>query len=247
MTGNRRVRLLALLLVAASPAVTLSMPQGGPPPQGAPIAEAMRGHFDRALEVHGAVVRGDVRAAGTHAEALAAQLEQGPKAGSPTAFGVLTEAAQAVRGASDVLAAAQATATMLGACGRCHRVSRVTPQFPAVSRIEPRDLAGKMQAHKAAADQLLLGLMVPSDVAWRTGAQALATAPMLGSDRPLDATLQPRLAATEEQLRRLAAEAVQVTDPRRREAFYAQFLAACADCHRAHRPRGAAGESGRWE
>jgi len=238
VTGDPRVRWLALFLMAASPAVALSEPQAGPPVQGAPVAETMRGHFDRALEVHGAVIRGDVRAAGTHAEALAAQLEQAPKVGSPTAFGVLIEAAHAVRGASDVLSAAQATAAMLGACGRCHRVSRVTPQFPAVSRAEPRDLTGKMQAHKAAADQLLLGLTVPSDVAWRTGAQALATAPMLGSDRPLDATLQPRLAATEEHLRGLASEAAQVADPRRREAFYAQFLAACADCHRAHRPQG---------
>lgn len=238
MTGDGRVRWLAFILLMAWPAVALSVPQAGAPVQGAQVAEAMRGHFDRALEVHGAVIRGDVRAAGTHAESLAAQLEQGPKAGSPTAFGALLEAARAVRGATDVLAAAQATATMLGACGRCHRVSRVTPQFPAVSRIEPRDLAGKMQAHKAAADQLLLGLIVPSDIAWRTGAQALATAPMLGSDLPLDATLQPRLAATQEQLRRLASEAVQVADPRRREVFYAQFLAACADCHRAHRPRG---------
>ena len=238
MTGDGRVRWLAFILLAALPAMAPSAPQAGSPAQGAAVAEAMRGHFDRALEVHGAVIRGDVMAAGTHADALAAQLERGPKAGSPTAFGALLEAAHAVRSAPDVLAAAQATAAMLGACGRCHRVSRVTPQFPAVPRIEPRDLAGKMQAHKAAADQLLLGLMIPSDVAWQTGALALATAPMLGSDLPLDATLQPRLAATEGQLRRLAVEAGQVTDPRRREAFYAQFLAACADCHRAHGARG---------
>lgn len=210
----------------------------------APLAQApgsvplaMGGHFNRALEVHAAVIRGDVAAAGIHAEALAVQLEDGPKAGSPTALGAVIDAARAIRSAPDVLTAAQETAAMLGACGRCHRASRVVPQLPAPSRAETQDLAGKMRAHSAAAEQLLQGLVVPSDASWNTGARALAAAPMVARELPLDATLRPRLTQVEERLQRLGAEAAQTSDPRGRAAFYAQFLAACADCHRAHRPR----------
>jgi cytochrome c553 len=194
-------------------------------------ARAMRGHFDQALGVHEAVIRGDVAAAGERARLLADQLEQSPRLGSPTALAAAVEAAHAVRDASDVLSAAQATATLLSSCGRCHRAAGVKPWFAPAARTAPQGVADQMRLHQAAADQLVHGLIVPSDAAWRNGARTLSTAPLSVRELPLDPTLRPQVAGTEERLRRLASDAVQVADPRSRAAFYAQFLAACADCH----------------
>lgn len=196
------------------------------------IADAMRGHYAEALQVHAAVIRGDVPAAGRHARILADRLAQTPASGSPAALEALAAAARDVRDATGVLSAAQATATMLGACGRCHRASGVTPMISPPAREESAGLTAQMREHKAAADQLLVGLIVPSDSAWRTGARTLGSATLQARDLPLGPTLQPQVGATEERLHRLARDAVQTTDPRTRAGFYAQFLAGCADCHR---------------
>lgn len=198
---------------------------------------AMPQHFDAALEVHAAVIRGDLVAAGARADALATALErERPGARSSEPLAAVISAARAVRTAPDVLGAARATAELLNGCGRCHRAEQVTPAFAPMARTPAETLSERMRGHRKAADLLLEGLVVPSDEAWRNGARELALAPLHDPTLPVDPAVHQSLAATEARFHRLASDAAQTTDPHGRAAFYAQFLAGCADCHRRHRP-----------
>jgi hypothetical protein len=225
------------LVFALWPWATPAAGQRPGPPGG------MGGHFDGALEVHAAVIGADLVSARTRAATLARALGSAPSGEGPraAAHAAAVEAARSVARTADVLGAARATAAVLGACGRCHTASGVSP---AVSQTAPGavdTLAGRMRAHRQAADLLLQGLIAPSDAAWRDGARQLATAPLHDATLPVDPAVHASLAAAEQRFHRLATDAAQVTDARGREAFYAQFLAGCADCHTRHGRRQAPG------
>ncbi len=195
----------------------------------------MRAHFDQALVLHGAVIRGDLAAVGPAARALAdevARSQSGSQAlASSRPLAALAEGARQVAQARTILEAAVDTAGMLSACGRCHRAAGVTPAFPAPAQPVGAGLTGHMLEHQVAVQQLVEGLVVPSDATWRNGARALASAPLNATELPVDAAVRTRLASTEERLHRLAAGAAEATDLSARAAFYGQLLAACADCH----------------
>jgi len=221
MSRELRVGLLMVLLVS----------------QPADMAQ-MRAHFEQALVLHSAVIGGELATVAPAARVLADQVARfqagSPSPASPAASRALTalaDGASKVAEAKSILDAAIVTAEMLSACGRCHRASRVTPTFPGPAPSTAGGLVGHMREHQVAADQLVQGLVVPSDAAWRSGARALATAPMHAEELPLDPVDRPPLARTEERLHRLATGAAEATDPAARAAFYGQFLAGCADCH----------------
>jgi hypothetical protein len=234
MTMRRGIR-AGVALFAAS-ALGGALPAARVAGQTTTRAAAMRGHFDAALEVHAAIIEGDLAAAGARAEALAASMAQEPasETSAPARVAIL-DAAGAVQRAADVLAAARATADLLNGCGRCHRAEHVAPAFAPITRGRSDTLVDRMHIHRNAADQLLAGLIVPSDEAWRSGARELATAALYDPGLPVDPAVHQALSATQERFHRLATEAVQADDPRARAAFYAQFLAGCADCHTRHR------------
>ncbi len=218
---NRAPRVAGLIiLITASPAADMIQ---------------MRAHFDQALLLHDAVIRGDRAAVGPAARALAEQVaesqsgSQTPASSRPLA--ALAEGARRVARASSVLEAAVETAGVLSACGRCHRASAVTPAFPAPAQPVAAGLSGHMLEHQAAVRQLVEGLVAPSDATWRNGARALAAAPLNAMDLPVNSAVRTELAPTEERLHRLAAGAADANDPFARAAFYGQLLAACADCH----------------
>jgi cytochrome c553 len=218
MTSGLRV-LLPMLLVVPQPAGQAQM----------------RAHFDQALVLHEAVIQGNLPAVGTAARALADQVTESqtsaPALASSRPLAALADGARKVAQSRTILAAAIETAGMLSACGRCHRAAGVTPAFPAPSQPVATGLTGHMQEHQVAVRQLVEGLVVPSDAAWRNGARALAAAPLNATELPVDAALRRQLAPTEERLHRLATGAAESDDPFARAAFYGQLLAACADCH----------------
>jgi hypothetical protein len=223
--------------VAAAWTFSDAVPMSRLAAQSSPRAVAMQGYFDAALEVHAAVIRGDLVAAPARAEALATALErETPGAKSATALRAVVDAAHAVQRATDVLGAARATADLLNGCGRCHRAEQVAPAFTPMARKPADSLPARMHAHRQAVDLLLEGLMVPSDEAWRNGARELAVAPLHDPTLPVDPAIHQSLAAFEARFHRLATDAAQTTEPHARAGFYAQFLAGCADCHRRHRP-----------
>lgn len=120
---------------------------------------------------------------------------------------------------------------MLNACGQCHLRSAAHPSLPLRATPEVGTIVGHMVAHQRAADQMLQGLVTPSDALWKDGARAFSTAALHPADIPVPAMERRQLAATEEKLHRLAGDAAQATEPRARANYYGQLLAACADCH----------------
>jgi mono/diheme cytochrome c family protein len=198
-------------------------------------ATQMREHFERAMVLHEAIIRGDVPAVKAAAQPLTEYV--GPASGAgPTNVHVagIRDAARAAATASDMVGAAYATATMLSHCGSCHRAAGVLPAATLRGPSSLGGVVGHMLAHQQAADQLLQGLAVPSDSLWRAGAKALASAPLHARDLPVDAATRRELMGNEERIHRLATGAAEATDAKARASYYAQFLAGCAECHKRH-------------
>ncbi|MCC7242096.1 MAG: hypothetical protein IT180_09240 [Acidobacteria bacterium] len=197
-------------------------------------AAYMKAHLGQVLVVHAAVIRGDLAAVGPAARALATLDDQQFPAGAPDQVKAMKAAAARAADATDALAAGRATAEMLTSCGNCHRTVGTRPAVPARPRPEVGGVVGHMLEHQLAADQLLEGLVIPSDTSWRAGARALMVAPLNPRELPVDSEIRRQLAPTEERVHRLATDAIQATDPLARAGFYGQVLAGCADCHRLH-------------
>lgn len=198
-------------------------------------AAQMREHFARAMTLHVAVIRGDLPAIAPAAQAL---LEYEGPTGVParaaTYVAAVRKAAADVSRATDVVTAAYSTALMLTACGDCHRSVGTMPAAPLAIHRELGGVVGHMLAHQRAADQMLQGLIVPSDSLWRAGTRAFVSAPLHPSDLPVHSAERRQLAPIEERIHRLATDAAQATDARARASFYGQMLAGCADCHKQH-------------
>jgi cytochrome c553 len=194
----------------------------------------MRAHFNQAMVVHAAVIRGDLAAVAPAARVLADQDPASLPAGSASHVAAMKQAAREAADARDILAAGQATARMLSACGNCHRALGTMPAVTSRPRPSVGGIVGHMLEHQVAVDQMLEGLVVPSDSLWRAGTRAMATAPLHSRELPVDSAVRRELAPTEERVHRMATDAVQASDPFARAGFYAQMLAGCADCHKRH-------------
>lgn len=85
-----------------------------------------------------------------------------------------------------------------------------------------------------AVDRLWLGLIQPSDEAWRAGSTALASAPLARpSDEPEKHNLAVRIQALAEVGRTLTGSAKPPAPANlpRRLALYGEIVATCAGCH----------------
>jgi hypothetical protein len=198
-------------------------------------AADMREHFSRAVRLHAAVIRGDMPAVASAAQAL--ENYEGPP-GMPARSGrfiaAIRNSAIDVSRAADIVAAAHSTALLLNACGDCHRSVGTMPATPLAIRPELGGVVGHMLAHQRAADQMLQGLIVPSNSLWQAGARAFVSAPLHPKDLPMHSAERRHLAPIEERIHRLATDAAQATDARARASFYGQMLAGCAGCHKQH-------------
>lgn len=147
----------------------------------------------------------------------------------------MTTAARRLSEAPQITAAAAATATMLAACGACHRAVGTAPALPAIQRPAVGGTVGHMLDHQRAVDQMLEGLVMPSNAAWLQGARSLRASPLHARELPRDNKLTPELLRVEEAVHKLAEEAVgaETTDGRAR--VFGTLLARCADCHGLHR------------
>jgi hypothetical protein len=233
----RTVRVAAAILLAAAASPGLGeravWAEGGNQAAPDPGRQArMRAHFDQVLVIHAAVIRGDLPAVAPAARVVAQESLPAVLEGLSPYVAAMKQAALHAAEARDVLAAAKATAAMLNACGECHRSARVTPTVATPKAPQVGGVVGHMLEHERAADQMLHGLIVPSDAAWRDGARRLVAAPLHPTELPADAEARRAMAQTEERVHRLATDAVQARDSRARAGFYAQLIAGCADCHR---------------
>jgi mono/diheme cytochrome c family protein len=183
-----------------------------------------------------AVVRGDLEALRAPALRLS---ELAAPPGLPEASvkhaQSINAAAREALAAHDATTAATATARILAACGSCHRSVGTMPALSTSSLPSVGGTVGHMLEHQRAIDQLLRGLVIPSDREWQAGARALRGSPLHARELQRDATFTPQLLRIEEAVHRLAEEAVATQMTENRVRIYSTLLARCADCHGLHR------------
>jgi hypothetical protein len=197
----------------------------------------MQVHFSQAMTVHEALIRGDLLAVTEPAIWLAThEAPSSMPPGSAPFVAQIKRAARRTADTSSMLDAALGAADMLKTCGDCHRAvgTMPAPQIQPPST-EVQGVVGHMLAHQQALDQMLQGLIVPSSASWRSGAEALRTAPLRPNTLPRDPKLSSAIVASEKRIHELASQASRVEDSGARAVFYGQILSRCADCHALHR------------
>jgi mono/diheme cytochrome c family protein len=196
----------------------------------------MRHHFADVLLVHDAVIRGDLPAVRQPALKLAAvAMPEGmPEAAAPF-IAELRKAGRRAAEATTIAAAAQAAVSMATGCATCHRAMSV---FPAPSRPAGPDIGGglgHMLEHQRGADEMLIGLMVPSTADWRQGADRLRAAPLLPRQFPKDPKLTPDIRKLDLRVHEIADQAIEAETPDERASAYTALLGTCTQCHSLHR------------
>lgn len=207
---------------------------GASPREGVTPAQAhMFAHFDRAGEVHDALVRGDLPRAKEAADWIVTHQDLSGSPASPPEFqSAMERYAAQVSVAQDLQDAAVAAAHMGRACGDCHRSNRVEPRF--LIGTAPPGGSGpeaEMARHVWASERMWEGLVGPGDHAWRSGAEALRSGwldPQQVVSNPGD---RPRIRELVRQVYDLGSRAQSTSDPEARAELYGAFLNTCHECH----------------
>jgi mono/diheme cytochrome c family protein len=193
------------------------------------------GVFDRVLSMHRAIVRGDLQALHSPAVWFAEHGSiRSPVGDMDGAERSLKLAAAGAAAATDVSRAAAAVAEMVVACGRCHRKLGVGPSLPSIASSRHTNIVGHMLRHEQAAEQMLHGLVMPSDSLWLQGTTAFAETPLEAGDFPVDFERGEKMARVEADVHQLAQNAFAAENPSSRASAYAQLLGTCAGCHQRH-------------
>ncbi len=221
---------VATLMLAGATAVQIAA-QSPPGDRHSPARAAyMRAHFNKALQLHDAVVRGHLDDARTQAAALA---DDSPAVTLPPgaeAFqGRVTQLARNASRARTLEEAGQTTAAILGTCGQCHRAMHARAAIPIAPDPKVGGLVGHMLLHQRGADALVEGLVGPSDSSWEEGVRTFAGATLDLDEVP--SRLRKRMANAEVELAQLAGHAAQAHRTREREELYGRMLVTCGDCH----------------
>jgi len=230
---HRRSYLAAGLLVSLVVASALLAAQAR---RSNPVtAEHMREHFSRAYEVESAVIRGDLEAVKAPAEWLASHdaSKELDKA-SASQVSTFREAAQRAADAKSIPAAAAATASMLAACGDCHRAAGVVPAPAIAPEKRIGGTVGHMLQHERAVELMADALIIPSPALWAKGASALREAPLRSNQLPKDPKLTREISAAEDRVHVLADQAANAQEEQARITMYSQIIATCAQCHGLH-------------
>jgi hypothetical protein len=136
--------------------------------------------------------------------------------------------------AADVDAAAQAVAGLGLACGDCHshlqRGPKPADEAALAWKDPPEELQERMHRHETGVDQLWLGLVRPSEAAWRNGTVTLTRAPLAPVLREGEEA-SPEFAVKLEKVRELGKRARTATSYSERASVYGELLAGCANCH----------------
>jgi hypothetical protein len=237
MRAPYRSGLLCSALVFLVGAVAVTTQTTPPAAQARPPvdSDAMRAHYGVAIDLHAAVIRGDLPAANAAAAWIAANGGPAPQPpASARQVDVIRKAAERAASARDIVAAASATASLLSLCGPCHRASGTRPALSLPRPPVVGGVVGHMLEHQRAVEQMLQGLVVPSDALWREGAKSFAASPLHPAELPVNSSARRQMMSTEERLHKAAAQAVEATDSVARVSAYGLILSACADCHRQH-------------
>jgi len=195
----------------------------------------MEHHFSQVSLIHEALVRGDLRGVSEPARLLAeAEAPGGVAASTAPYVAAMRLAAKRAIDAQDLPSVAAATASMLLACGDCHRTAGTMPVPVTPNRPDVGGLVGHMLEHQRAADEMLEGLFIPSETQWIRGATRFVGAPLHQQSLPRDKKLTSEIRKAEERVHQLAERATKTTAWKDRGDVYAQMVMTCSSCHSLH-------------
>jgi mono/diheme cytochrome c family protein len=198
-----------------------------PDTPGNPIQNHMYAHFSEAGKVQTAVIFGDLDGMRSAARNLAEHEEPRglPEAGLPF-LDAMHEISARIAVESSLPDAAVETARLGATCGSCHEATDGGPVFRP-NGLSAEDLSQTMVRHIQGADRLWEGLIGPSDLAWRAGADLLAS----GSVDPGTMATHPGQESMFAEIFRLGRLAQEADDQEKRTQVYGQILSTCSGCH----------------
>lgn len=235
----RRHRIRQTAILAATGAVVLlTAPVAGrqtlPAPLPQRVAE-MQYHFTDVSLVHEAIIRGELTAVLAPARRLSTVPAPARMPESSRRFvEAIRLAGQRIVQAPTIENATVEVTRMLRQCGACHQSMSVFPARRTPARPDVGGIVGHMLEHQRALDELLIGLVVPSDGRWKDGAARLGTAELRPENWPAGRELTAEVKQAEQAVHSLALEARKATAPLEQATVYAKLLLTCASCHGLH-------------
>jgi mono/diheme cytochrome c family protein len=133
--------------------------------------------------------------------------------------------------------AAAASSMMVKECGSCHQKVGAEPRVRELGAIgvppsESLAAVAHMLRHQWAVHQMWIGMINPSDEAWREGAEVLADAPLEPQHLTEGAESTERVRELAERIHELGAQALEPRVWTLRAEIYGELLASCGDCHK---------------
>ncbi len=190
----------------------------------------MVAHFEASRDALDALVAGDLEVAKAQGETLAAL----PVGEAPAAWG---QALVSVRTAGAALAtatnldeAAGHLGRLTAACAGCHESLAAGPRFDPAQQPEAEAQLDHMARHRWGLVWMWLGLIAPSDEAWRRGTAALADLEPWGHLGSTGVDVPSHLWRGDETVHAQALRAEAAPGVERAEHF-ARIVAGCARCH----------------
>jgi hypothetical protein len=198
----------------------------------------MHERFTAALTIETAIVHGDLATAQRAARVFDVLDEPDAAAQWRPRLEEVVSAAHQIVIARGLEAAAEGTAQLGRACGRCHQLvsAQLSHAADPTLRPGPEITAAEMDAHQGAATEMWQGLIEPDDGQWQSGARHLAAIPPSALARAMTTSWPDDIddvTRIQQDAKRGAAEANQDE----RAVLFGHILAACAHCHMTLRDR----------
>jgi hypothetical protein len=215
------------------PAVAAEPPSRASSPA---TAAKMNEHMRDAGRIKEAVIAGDLDDARSAARRLSEQLaaDELPEAQRPRVREAV-RLAEVALDTDDLAVAASAVAGLGLVCGECHAAVAGGPKgltIGAAPAPAERDPKAQMTRHQWAADHMWLALVARTDGAWRTAAEALASAPLDIEAITADVELTEDVLRLPDRVHELGRRAGATGSWDERATIYGEVLASCAACHR---------------
>lgn len=222
---------------ASTPAATTGAAAVEQPPD---RAQHMRESFWMAVDARDALIDGDLELAKKHAAELA-ERDYGDH--FPADWRHWVKDMQRHAGDITVAGTVREAAGSLGklglACANCHWQARQGPEQPRDPPLPwedpPEDVGSRMFRHEVGADQMWMGLVDPSETAWRNGTVTLTRAPLVPPQQDGEA-VDAETHGEVEKIRDVAKRARAARSHGDRAEIYADLIATCARCHQVATP-----------
>ena len=236
-TPSSRSRSLVTATALAIGAIVLAC-QAAPPPT--PVSDArMWQHYREAMELHIALVDGDVESATRSARWITErEAEHALPPNSGRFVDSLNAYADQVATAQSLTQAAMPAANVARMCGDCHQNYAVPINFTLLDPPSSRhghDPATEMQRHAWGVDRLWEGLVAPSDELWKEGAGVFVEAGLRPMDFPGGAAASGMIRELEARVHELGQRAVLAETPQDRATLFAELTTTCVACHEGFR------------